>query len=338
MDAPQGLTRYRRAVETYMQSLLRQGEPAVLYRMLRYHLGWEEPDGRPAAGGGKGLRASLCLLACEAAGAQAQQAMPAAAAVELVHNFSLIHDDVQDRDRERRHRPTVWSVWGDAQAINAGDAMLALARLALLNLRHEGASVETVLAAAELLDQRTLEMVEGQTMDIAFEKEERVDLTAYLLMVEKKTGALMDCALRLGALAAGAPAVLVEGLGQCGRLLGTAFQVRDDILGVWGDPAQTGKAAGADIRRRKKSLPIVYALWRPEGEAIRRIYARADLTDEDVGSVPRLLESCGAREYCEGVARERRDAALAALDRLPLRAGPAQDLREAAVFLAERQY
>lgn len=338
MDAPQGLTRYRRAVDTYMQSLLRQGEPAVLYRMLRYHLGWEEPDGRPAASGGKGLRASLCLLACEAAGGQTQQAIPAAAAVELVHNFSLIHDDVQDRDRQRRHRPTVWSVWGDAQAINAGDAMLAVARLALLDLRRQGASAETVLSAAELLDQRTLEMVEGQTLDITFEREEKIDLAAYLVMAEKKTGALMDCALGLGALAAGAASPLVEGLGQCGRLLGTAFQVRDDVLGVWGDPQHMGKAAAADIRRRKKSLPIVYALWRPEGEAIRGIYARAELTDEDVGLVLRLLEACGAREYCERVARERRGAALAALDRLPLRAGPAQDLREAAVFLAEREY
>src|SRR3989441_5346125 len=138
--------------------------------MIRYHLGWEDAEGRPQDVGGKGLRPTLCLLACEAAGGDWHRALPVAAAVELVHNFSLIHDDIQDRDSERHHRPTVWSIWGEAQAINAGDALLLLARLFILRLPDGGVSDSVALEAARMLDEGTLEMVEGQTLDLTFER------------------------------------------------------------------------------------------------------------------------------------------------------------------------
>lgn len=338
MGAPLGLTRHQEAVAAYLRSLLRKEGPALLYRMLRYHMGWEEPDGRPAAAGGKAVRPGLCLLACEAAGGRTERALPAAAAVELVHNFSLIHDDVQDRDQQRRHRPTVWAIWGDAQAINAGDAMLSLAHLALTDLRRAGVPPESVIEAARALDSATLEMVEGQTLDIAFEAEESVDLAAYLEMAEKKTGALMGCALRLGALAAGAPGPVLEELDRCGRRIGVAFQARDDILGMWGATSRTGKAAGADIRRRKKSLPLVYLLAQPQGAALRQGYKSGRPGERDVASVLRALESCNARDYCEGIVREYRDAAIGLLDALPLELEPAAELRQALSFLAEREY
>jgi len=268
LQAPAAISSRRPELEQYLRQVISRTEPPALYKMLRYHLGWEDVRGHPTeSSGGKGLRPALCLLSCEAAGGDWRRALPAAAAVELVHNFSLIHDDIQDRDTERHHRPTVWSVWGEAQAINAGDALLSLARLAVLGLRDEGLAADHALEAARILDERTLEMVEGQTMDLTFEGDLDVSADDYIGMIEKKSGALFDASLGLGALAAGDPHV-AEGMGRCGRLLGTAFQIRDDMLGIWGEPGKTGKSVAGDIRRRKKSLPVVYALYHAVGAAL----------------------------------------------------------------------
>jgi geranylgeranyl diphosphate synthase type I len=335
------LARYRRELEQYLRSLVSGQHPPQLYRMVRYHLGWEGPDGKPDDAGGKALRSSLCLLTCEAAGGDHWQALPAAAAVELVHNFSLVHDDIQDGDAERHQRPAVWKLWGEAQAINAGDAILALAHLAVLKLTEEGVPETTVVETARVLSERTLETVEGQTLDISFEERLDVDLSAYIEMIERKSGALFDCALHLGGLVAGADASLVRRLGTVGRSLGTAFQIRDDMLGVWGDESVTGKPRGADIRRRKKSLPVVYALNETKGalrDEFRAMYARQEITDADVAVVVRDLEETGARDYCARLASERKDVALAELDQLGLRPGPANELKEAAEFLLEREF
>lgn len=335
------LARYRREFDQYLRSLLSARDPPLLYRMARYHLGWEDAEGRPEEVGGKALRPALCLLACEALGGDWRQALPAAAGVELVHNFSLIHDDIQDGDRERHHRPTVWSVWGEAQAINAGDAMMALSRLAVLRLADSGLRLETVVEAVRVLDERTLEMVEGQTLDITFEERLDVDVPAYIAMIEKKSGALFDCALHLGALVAGADAAVVQQLGRNGRALGTAFQIRDDMLGVWGDESKTGKPLGADIRRRKKSLPVVYALQEATAgirDELHRIYGKPGLSGEEVARVLGHLDDLGAKDYCARLAAEWKGAALAELDRLDLEPAPASELRETAEFLLERAF
>jgi len=347
MELPAAFGRYRGALDDRLRSLLGSGLPAgshpdELHRMLRYHLGWQDAEGRPVRlDGGKALRPTLCLLACEAAGGDWHAALPAAAALELVHNFSLVHDDIQDRDAERRHRPTVWAVWGEPQAINAGDALLTLGRLALLELRQEGVPPERVLEAARVLDERTLEIVEGQALDLSFEDRLDVGEYAYLEMIAKKTGALFDCALRLGGLVgAGDPAV-AEALGRCGRLLGVAFQVRDDMLGVWGAENRTGKLPAADIRNRKKSLPVVYALARAEGATaaeLRRIYSQPRLSEADVSIVLGALESVRSQAYCRAAAEERRERALAELDRADLRPAAAAELRQVADFLLERDY
>lgn len=342
LPLPPVFSRYRPALEAALRSHLGRDQPATLYRMVRYHLGWEDPEGRPlAAGGGKALRPTLCLLACQAAGGHWQRALPAAVALELVHNFSLVHDDIQDRDRERRHRPTVWSLWGEGQAINAGDALLALAGLAVLRLADEGLPPARVVEAARILEQATLEMVEGQVLDLSLEGKLEADLPVYLEMIERKTGALFDCSLRLGALVGSGDEALAETLGRCGRLLGIAFQVRDDMLGIWGAESQTGKAPAADIRRRKMSLPVVYALSRGEGparEALRRAYSRPQLGDEEVSLVLRCLDSLGAQAYCRQVAEEHKGEALAILQRLPLDRQAAAELRELAAFLLEREF
>ena len=342
MEPPPALARYKREVDVALRAILAREGPPLLYRMARYHLGWEDAQGRPTeSAGGKALRPTFCLLACEAVGGDWRRALPAAAALELVHNFSLVHDDIQDRDRERRHRPTVWSLWGESQAINAGDALLSLARLAVLKLAQEGLPPAAVVEAARILDERTLEIVEGQVMDLSFEERLEVDLASYLEMIEKKTGALFDCSLRLGALVGGGDPAQVEALGRCGRLLGIAFQIRDDMLGVWGAESQTGKPPAADIRRRKKSLPVIYALSRAEGSALedlRQAYSRHELSDEDVSLVLRCLDVLGAQTYCRRLAEEQKAAALAELDRLSLKTEAADELRKTAAFLLERDF
>ena len=341
MQAPAALARYRRELDGYLRVHVSRLGPAVLNRMVRYHLGWEGEDGTPADHSGKGLRPSLCLLACEAVGGDWRRALPAAAAVELVHNFSLVHDDIQDRDRKRRDRPTVWSIWGEAQAINAGDALLALARLALLRLQETGVSAGMVVQAARLLDDRTLEMVEGQVMDLGFEECLQVGGDAYLLMIGKKTGALFDCALSLGALAGGAAAPAVAALGRCGRELGIAFQVRDDMLGVWGAESRTGKQTAADIRRRKKSLPVIYALSQAQGaalEGLRSVYGKPELDEADVSRVLACLDEVGAQDYCGRVAAEHREAALAELDAMEVKSENIAELRQTAAFVLERDF
>jgi geranylgeranyl diphosphate synthase type I len=270
-----------------------------------------------------------------------KECVPAAGALELVHNFSLIHDDIQDRDRERHHRPTAWSIWGEAQAINAGDALLALAHQALMRLDERGVAAGQIVAAARLLDRRTLEMVEGQVLDIGFEERTDVTLDDYIEMTGKKTGALFDCALSLGAIVAGADEQMIAAFGRCGRRLGVAFQVRDDMLGAWGSVDRTGKPAASDVRRRKKTLPIVYALQHssePARRDLAAILAKAALTEDDVKAVLRVLDECGAEAYCaELAATNYRDAiGDSAIMRLE---NPAMDeLRAIAAFLLDRDY
>lgn len=347
MPLPSAFGRYREVLDAKLRALLTSDLPAgsrpeELHRMLRYHLGWEDAEGCPLpSGGGKALRPTLCLLACEAAGGDWRKALPAAAALELVHNFSLIHDDIQDHDPQRRHRATVWSVWGEGQAINAGDALLALGGLAVLGLVAEGVSAVRVLEAARALHQATQEIVEGQALDLSFEKRLDVAEDAYLEMIEKKTGALFDCALRLGGLVGAADPAVAEALGRCGRLLGVAFQMRDDMLGVWGAESRTGKPPAADIRNRKKSLPVVYVLARSEGAAaaeLRRIYSQPRLSDADVSTVLGALESLEARAYCQRAAEERRERALEELAGAALVESSARELQQVADFLLERDY
>ncbi len=329
------LAGYRQALEEYLrQSLDRAGAP-LLYRMARYHLGLEDADGQPSAATGKGLRPALCLLSCQAAGKDWRWALPAAAAVELVHNFTLVHDDIQDRDRERRHRPTVWTIWGESQAINAGDALLALAQMELMRLQVPG---DIVVRGSAALNERTLEVVEGQVLDLSFEERLDVDLLSYLDMIERKTGALFDCSLHLGALIGSEDDCLAEALGRCGRLLGISFQVRDDILGVWGTESQTGKAPAADIYRRKKSLPAVHAFSNARGQALEvlhTIYSRTELSPEDVATVLSLMDDLGTRGYCRNLCQERRQAALGQYDSLGLKTQAAKDLREVMSSLLE---
>lgn len=312
--------RYRAELETELKAAIPEGGPADgLFAALRYHMGWADAHGRPAAAAtGKRLRPILCLLICEGYGGDYRRALPAAAAIELLHNFTLIHDDIEDRSDERHHRATVWRLWGEAQAINAGDATFALAQLALLRLADRGLSAARVLGAAQVLNRACLRICEGQYLDVDFERRGAVDEGTYLAMTAGKTAALIGCSLELGAVVAGASARERRVMREAGESLGLAYQVQDDVLGVWGDPAVTGKPTADDIRSGKKTLPVVHALAEtpgPAGARIRSLLAKPALVEEEVVEVVGILEQAGSRIYAERLTRRFYDETLAALER-----------------------
>jgi geranylgeranyl diphosphate synthase type I len=243
--------------------------------MAAYHMGWVDREGRPdSARPGKLVRPSLCLWACEAVGADAADALPVACALEWVHNFTLVHDDIQDGDRERRRRETVWSVWGAPQGINAGDSLHAFAFELLLAPGGQGLRR---LRAGRALARAIRELVEGQCLDLAQEGRLATSPHAYLRMARGKTGALLGASMETGALVGGARQALGDVLRRAGELLGQAFQVRDDWLGAWGDPAQTGKSRNGDLGRRKITFPVLAgyaAMDAPERRRFRALFAR----------------------------------------------------------------
>jgi geranylgeranyl diphosphate synthase type I len=329
---------YLEAVESAMRELLSAPTPAVepLYAMMRYHLGWVDDSFRPTqAPGGKRVRPLFCLLSCEAVGGCWQTVLPVAAGLELIHNFSLIHDDVEDSSALRRHRPTVWAVWGVPQAINTGDAMFALARTAAHGLRDRGVPAEIVLATLQRIEETSLALCEGQHLDIAFETQPNVTLGEYMQMVARKTAALLGCATETGALVGAGVNGPHAAFGEFGHELGLAFQIVDDILGIWGDPAVTGKPAADDIRNRKKTLPILHAVEvlreRGDGE-LAALLARPELGEANVAAAVAGLEATGAREQADRLAAEHTQRALCALER----AAPASPAREALRSLALR--
>lgn len=315
--------------------------------LATYHLGWSDADGRPCGGdGGKGVRPALSVLSAEAVGAAPVFGVPGGVAIELVHNFSLIHDDVIDEDAERRHRPTIWSLFGIGRAVIAGDALVALAQQVLLDpgvlaLGEERlADPPTAVAAARSIADATAAMIAGQALDMAFEAVPVVDVEGCLAMEAGKTGALLSCAASIGALLAGAPFGAIEALSSFGMELGLAFQAVDDVLGIWGDPASTGKPAFSDLHQHKKTLPIAAALagGGPRAEELAALVATPELSSAEVARAAELVEACGGREVAESEARRRLGAALGALERAELRPGPCEELCEVAAFVVERQH
>ena len=308
---------------------------AGLFSMLRYHLGWQDSDGNPAAeDAGKGLRPVLVLASCEINGGDWHDALPAAAALELIHNFSLLHDDIQDRDTTRRGRATAWTVFGVHEAIAAGNAMRVVADQTLLALSETGLAASTVMAASLALTSRYVEMTEGQYLDMSFEDSDDVTTDAYLDMISRKTGALIDCAMYLGSLVATGDARTAEAFGACGRKLGLAFQVRDDLLGIWGDPAATGKPVGSDIKRKKKSMPIVHVFQRAndaQREWLRTAYAAEEVAGDDIERVLDLLAELDSEAVVHQTAVDQASGAMDALKGLQL----APEARESIQAMAD---
>jgi geranylgeranyl diphosphate synthase type I len=271
------------------------------YGMMHYQMGWVDETLQPGHFDvGKQIRPLLCLMACEAVGGDPEQALPAAAAIEILHNFSLVHDDIEDGDEMRRHRPTAWSIWGVPQAINAGDGMFNLAYRALLGLSPRGIPAERVVTALDRFSETCMRLTEGQYLDMSFEQRLDVSVEEYLQMIAGKTAALIAAALSIGALVGGADRQTRQALGSFGHNIGMAFQIRDDILGIWGDPGMTGKAAGNDILRQKKSLPILHGLSHPEyGPQMEKMWRYNTIGSKQLTLVLSLLNQSEAREFAE---------------------------------------
>ncbi len=309
------------AVEAEMRAVMGAdgSSPDPFAGMIHYHMGWADADLAPIdRPGGKRIRPLLVLLSCQAAGGQWEQAVPAAAAVEILHNFTLVHDDIQDQSPLRRGLATVWRLWGVPQAINTGDAMFALAQLAMLRLADRDVPAPTVVQAMRRLNETCLALTQGQYADMRFEARSDVAMSEYLSMIEGKTAALLSLSAELGALVAGRAPDTVRLYADFARHLGLAFQVRDDILGIWGQEEAIGKSAATDITTRKKSLPVLYGLERlPE---LRALYASAAAGNGFVEQAIALLDRVDALGFAEREERAHTEAARACL--LAAGAGP----------------
>jgi len=332
---PALLVRYRAAIAERLRTT---ALPASSFagRMSAYHMGWVDRDGRPTSSqSGKFIRPSLCIWACEACGGTADDALPAATALEWMHNFTLIHDDIQDGDRERRARETVWSVWGAAQAINAGDALHALVFQTLA--QSESPHPKRQLRAVRAIADAALEVIQGQCLDLNLEGRADTRPRSYLRMIQAKTGALFGASLQVGAIVAGASDVVVDRFRLAGRRLGTAFQMRDDWLGVWGDPAATGKSTSGDVNRAKTTYPVV------AGYAAMTVFQRRRLRElflskvkKPAAKIRELLEDAGGPELTRSAPGRTAEKAAALVARCGLDKKYDAEFLEVARYVADR--
>ncbi|MCP2341361.1 polyprenyl synthetase family protein [Actinomadura rupiterrae] len=331
---------YRRAV-----GLL----PSPVDRVAGYHAGWWDADGRASDAGGKAIRPALVFAAADAAagphvpsvglGTAPAAVTAAGVAVEMVHDFSLLHDDVMDGDTTRRHRPAAWTVFGRGQAIVAGDLLLTTA----LGMLPGPEDVPAAFAqqARGVLSDAVARLCAGQADDLRFERCSSVGLEECLAMADGKTAALLQASCHLGALAAGADPHTASCLATFGRHLGLAFQLVDDLLGIWGDPSATGKPAGSDLASRKKSLPVVAALTSqtPAAARLADLYASPGaLGAHDLAEAAAMVEQAGGRAWAQQEADRRLGSAFAALDAAGLPADRQSALRTLAILMATRDH
>jgi geranylgeranyl diphosphate synthase type I len=308
---PSFFFRYQSRIDEALRAEL-NGLGDNLYDIHRYYMGWQEIDGSDSEStGGKRMRPTLAMLGADAVGGELDRAIPIAVAVEYIHNFSLIHDDLEDRDPIRHHRPTIWTIWGEPAAIVSGNAMLKIADAAAWKLREAGVEDMVALEAEYVLTNYYLKMMEGQYLDISFETRESVTVDQYMDMIDRKTGALIEAPVYLGGLVssvAGLKRQEAKALKAIGNELGRIFQIRDDVLGIWGGEA-TGKPVGADIKRKKKALPAIHALSTSTGlcaQRLRDIFrTEGDLHQGDVNEVLGIMDILGTKEYCQSMAEQR---------------------------------
>lgn len=333
------LRQWRKLIEDTLKQYLSSGDASLdrYYGMMQYHMGWVDAEFhasvRPA---GKRLRPMLVLLACDALGGDPTRALPASGSVEILHNYSLLHDDIEDLDEVRRHYPTVWKIWGNGQAINAGDGMYACAFKAMLGLMENGVAAHVVLDALSLLTRSCIQLTEGQSLDLHYENCACLTLGEYLAMVRRKTAALFATCLEVGALLSDCEDQTRRLFRQLGEQTGIAYQMLDDLRGIWGKTDETGKASCKDIVQRKKSFPIVTAMGHPEaGSCIRDLYAR-DADADIAASVVSVLDEYGIQAQCLAMLAQRGDTIQGLLDtlRIATENSPDVSLARLEVYLA----
>ncbi len=305
----------------------------TFHEMLTYHMGWTG-EGAGAEARGKRIRSLLVLLSTAACGGDWLHALPAAAAVELVHNFSLVHDDIQDNSPKRRGRLTVWKKWNMPQAINVGDVLFVIANQAMLDL-VKSYPTEIVVRAAGCLQDTCLALTRGQFLDMSYEKRNDVRIDDYWPMIEDKTAALISACTQIGAILGNADETMIEQYCIFGRDLGLAFQVQDDILGVWGDEALTGKSAASDLAEGKNSLPVLYGLSQ-QGRFAQR-WAASAISPDEVAGVAKMLADEGAFEFARGESKRLTDQALRALKKAKPHGEAGQALTDLARKLLNRE-
>ncbi len=306
------LNLYYEAIESALQqqiSRLDESHTALYYQMLTYHMGWTGEGAGPDASG-KRIRPLLVLLTCASCQADWNLALPAAAAVELIHNFSLVHDDIQDHSDKRRGRPTLWAKWGVPQAINAGDGLFVLSNLAITDL---GANYDAdlVLQVGQVLQSTCLDLTRGQYLDISYEGRNDLRIEDYWPMINGKTAALLSASCMIGAILAKADGATTDAYRSFGHYLGLAFQVQDDILGIWGSEAVTGKSVSSDLLVGKKSLPVLVGLSK-KGKFESR-WAIGPLRVDEIEEMAGLLASEGGYEYAHNIAEQMTDLAINSL-------------------------
>lgn len=312
-------------------------QPPDLGVMLQYALGWVDQEGNPSnIPTGKRIRPVLLLLAVEAAGGKWQSGLPAAAAVELLHNFSLVHDDIQDQSPLRHNRPTLWQIWGSAIAINIGDALFTMAYDALERLSSTGLSSDKLIEIWRIFNRTMLELTRGQHLDMRFEHQDTVTPDEYISMITGKSAALLAASAQMGALIASGNPQLAEHYAEFGLNLGIAFQIRDDILGIWGDPSVTGKSAATDILSRKKSLPVLYGL--ENSDKLMRVYERGEFKQADIDEAVAILDTLDAQEYTRQSEERYYQKAISALEAANPQGAPAEWLSQLVTSLFERNY
>ena len=319
------------AIESELQrQIARLDEPhtRLFYDMLTYHMGWTGEGAGPEATG-KRIRPLLVLLTVAVCDTNWLHATPAAAAVELVHNFSLVHDDIQDNSEKRRGRTTLWKIWGMPIAINSGDALFVLSNQAIMEL-NQNYPAETVVKAATILHNTCLDLTRGQFLDMSYEERNDLGVEDYWPMIAGKTAALLSACCHIGAILGGADEGIQDAYRSFGHALGLAFQVQDDILGIWGDEAITGKSAASDLLEGKKSLPVLHGLSK-KGKFAER-WAQGPLHPDEVEEMAKLLASEGSYEYTHDISRQMTTLALNNLRE----ADPQGEAGEALVELANK--
>lgn len=305
---------YLTAIDEELRTVINSAPSAPFFDvMLSYPFGWVDELGNPYhMPAGKRIRPLLVLLSAATVGGDWEKALPAAAGIEILHNFSLVHDDIEDQSETRHNRPTAWKIWGNANAINLGDALFVMAYRALTRLQPLGLKPETILRVYEVFTENNLELTRGQHLDMRFETQPIISTEDYVSMVKGKTAALVASCTEIGALIGSEDPQRARHFAEFGLNLGIAFQIRDDILGIWGDPEKTGKSAAIDIISRKKSLPVLYGL--EQNSDLKALYLQPEFSDADVTRTVQLLNAVNAQEHAVELETRYHQQAMQALE------------------------
>jgi geranylgeranyl diphosphate synthase type I len=336
-ELPLVLSRYKDALDLALKNVI-SDRSIFLYDMLRYCMGWADANGAAfETEKGKGIRPSLCLFTCDALGGDIEEALPAAVSIELIHNFSLIHDEIQDSDEIRHHRPTLWNIWGIPKALVAGNVMRVLADKSMSTVLPDDSKL--LSASSSIVSEACLEMIEGQYMDISFEGGNSISVDQYMKMISHKTGALLRSSVHIGAVIGSRGGRVADIFREIGVKLGFMFQIRDDILGTWGETTSTGKPVGSDIRRQKNTLPIIHAReTQMYQEEITELYSLEAIEDHHVDRVLDILDATKASGYCQGLVENYALDVNKDIENIGFGKNSKEEFKELVSFLVDRSF